>query len=191
MLSVPAPGAMTLLASHRFKDMLPDITCETSSNPATAGPGQQQQQHTLTWLLVPGGIGTRKEVNNPALLEFIRAWGQQSSGLQLCMSVCTGAVLLATAGVLDGLRATTNKIAFEWVKSARPAVRWEREARWVHDGNFVTASGVSAGMDAAVYVLKTLLGSDIASAAAKRNEYLPNIKADEDPFADSGFTPDV
>ena len=63
------------------------------------------------------------------------------------MSVCTGSALLARAGVLDGLKATTNKRAFDWVRSQGPRVTWMPRARWVQDGSVFTSSGVSAGMD--------------------------------------------
>lgn len=75
--------------------------------------------------------------------------------------------------------------------STGPRVHWVRAARWVQDGAFVTSSGVSAGTDMAVHVLKTQLGSQVAGAAAKYNEYLPNTDAGVDPFAEPGFVPDV
>ena len=67
-------------------------------------------------LLVPGGIGTRKEVDNLTLLQWLRS---QSTGAEYVTSVCTGSALLARAGVLDGVRATTNKRAFAWATSQR------------------------------------------------------------------------
>jgi putative intracellular protease/amidase len=74
---------MTLLAERSFTDMPP-------------------QKGSLDWLLVPGGIGTRKEVKNEVLLSYIRCWCDPAVGLSLVMSVCTGSALLAAAGVLDG-----------------------------------------------------------------------------------------
>lgn len=82
-------------------------------------------------------------------------------------------------------------MAWEWVTSTGPKVQWVRAARWVADGPFLTSSGVTAGTDMAVAVLKTQLGSEVAGAAAKYNEYLPNTEADVDPFAEVGFVPDV
>jgi putative intracellular protease/amidase len=83
-------------------------------------------------ILVPGGVGTRREVNNAALLEWLRRRAAQA---EVVTSVCTGAALLACAGLLDGRRATSNKLAFKWVTSQGPAVQWVRQARWVEDAS--------------------------------------------------------
>ena len=95
-------------------------------------------------LLVPGGLGTRTLVEDECFLDALR---KQASKAQVVASICTGSALLARAGLLDGKRATSNKIAFDWVMSQGPNVTWIRQARWVEDGPFFTASGVSAGMD--------------------------------------------
>src|SRR5207244_9790209 len=92
--------------------------------------------------LVPGSHVTLKEVANEPLLDWIRRRSEQTS---IVASVCTGAALLARAGVLDGRRATTNKFSFSGVVEQGPKVEWVREARWVEDGKFATSSGVSAG----------------------------------------------
>ena len=94
----------------------------------------------MDWILVPGGPGTRKEVNNEALIRWIQNQSKKSSTV---FSVCTGAALLAKAGVLDGKKATTNKKAFRWVADQGPEVNWIPCARWVEDGKFVSSSGVS------------------------------------------------
>ena len=131
-------------------------------------------------LLVPGGIGTRREAGNEALLEWLR---RQSQTAQYVTSVCTGAALLARAGLLDGRRATSNKYAFEWVVSQGPGVDWVRQARWCEDGKFWTSSGVSAGMDMAVALLARACGAQAAHEAATFAEYDPHEDPDWDPFA--------
>jgi putative intracellular protease/amidase len=96
-------------------------------------------------MLVPGGIGTRREVQTALLLDWLR---QRAAQAEIVSSVCTGAALLARAGLLDGRRATSNKLSFKWVTEQGPAVEWIlRQARWVEDGKFATSSGVSAGID--------------------------------------------
>ncbi len=123
----------------------------------------------LDVLLVPGGVGTRLEVRNGALLEFLRA---RSAEAELTASVCTGAALLGAAGLLSGREATTNRRAFDWVVSVCPSdVRWNRRARWVDDGRVVTSAGISAGTDMALHLVQRLSHEEVALAAARRMEY--------------------
>ena len=131
-------------------------------------------------LLVPGGMGTRTEVNNEALLAFLR---RQDRGTEFTTSVCTGAALLAKAGLLDGRRATTNKMAFRWVAGISDKVKWIGRARWVVDGKYVTSSGVSAGTDMALALVERLYGRELAEKCARGAEYQWNDDADNDPFA--------
>jgi len=131
-------------------------------------------------LLVPGGVGTRREVDNRRLIEWV---GKCAERAELTMSVCTGAGLLARAGVLDGRRATTNKRNFAWPVSQGPRVEWVREARWVEDGDVFTSSGVSAGMDMALAVIARLAGPQAAEEAALNSEYEWHRDPAWDPFA--------
>lgn len=130
-------------------------------------------------LLVPGGEGTRREIGNPVLLNFLI---RQAGAAGWITSVCTGAALLAKAGLLDGRRATTNKAAFAWVVSQSDKVAWQSQARWVVDGNVMTSSGVSAGTDMALALVEELYGRAIAEQTARRAEYVWNESADDDPF---------
>ena len=98
-------------------------------------------------------------------------------------SVCTGAALLAKAGLLDGRSATTNKLAFDWATRQPTRVLWQRKARWVVDGSFMTSSGVSAGTDMALALVERLYGRAAAEQAAKTAEYVWNDDAGSDPFA--------
>lgn len=134
----------------------------------------------LDLMLVPGGIGTRGLVDDSAHIGWIEA---RSRHCELTMSVCTGAALLARAGVLDGLRATTNKRAFEWVVAQGPAARWLPRARWVDSGRVVTAAGVSAGIDMALAVVARLGGVELAERLALHAEYEWHDDPDRDPFA--------
>jgi len=131
-------------------------------------------------LLVPGGQGTRREVDNKSMLSWLKA---QAGHAEYVASVCTGSALLAKAGVLDGVRATTNKIAFNWVASQSSAVIWEKQARWVEDGKFFTSSGVSAGMDMSLALIQKLLGQEMADQIALWAEYDWHRDPTWDPFA--------
>lgn len=130
-------------------------------------------------LLVPGGSGTRSGVDDPTLIDTI---ARLASKAEIVASVCTGAALLAKAGLLSGRAATTNKNAFDWVATQGPEVDWRRRARWVEDGRFVTSSGVSAGMDMTLAVIARLLGDQAAADAARWAEYVPNLDPANDPF---------
>jgi len=131
-------------------------------------------------LLVPGGIGTRREVANKVLLGWLKDRAAQS---EIVSSVCTGAALLAQAGLLDGHRATTNKFAFKWVTEQGPRVKWVKEARWVDDGKFSTSSGVSAGIDMALSLIARITDVATAEKIATRMEYEWHRDSTWDPFA--------
>jgi transcriptional regulator GlxA family with amidase domain len=148
--------------------------------PASLADSSLADARELDVLLVPGGQGTRREVSNAALIGEL---GRRCAGARMVASVCTGSALLAKAGVLDGLSATTNKRAFGWVASQGPGVRWIAKARWVEDGKFFTSSGVSAGIDMALGLIARLYGRDASVAIARRTEYEWHEDRGWDPFA--------
>ena len=151
-----------------------------SNGPATLPEQVFSDGHTYDLLLIPGGRGTRTEKENPALLEWLRRASEEA---EIVSSVCTGSLLLAAAGLLDHRAATTNKIAFDQITRQAPEVDWKRRARWVQDGRFWTASGVSAGMDMALAILAALKGEETAIKAAEWGEYIRNADPENDPFA--------
>ncbi len=134
----------------------------------------------LDLLLVPGGIGTRREVDNATLISWLRL---RATEAEVVTSVCTGAGLLARAGLLDERRATTNKRSFAWVESQGPRVSWIKQARWVEDGKFATSAGVSAGIDLALAIIARLVSAESAEKAAIAMEYEWHRDAAWDPFA--------
>lgn len=119
-------------------------------------------------LLIPGGRGTRPLMNNAALLDWIRA---QSERVELLLSVCTGALLLGKAGLLDGLEATTHHSALEELRAAAPNITLCPEKRYVDNGKIVLSAGVSAGIDMALYVVSRLLGAEVAAETAHYIQY--------------------
>jgi transcriptional regulator GlxA family with amidase domain len=128
----------------------------------------------LDVLIVPGGLGTRKEADNKALIEFVQRVGREC---QWVTSVCTGAFILSRAGFLRGRRATTHWAALKDLR-AEPDVEVVEE-RFVRDGNVITAAGVSAGIDMALYLVGQLKDAEAARLTQKLIEYYP-----EPPFAE-------
>lgn len=130
-------------------------------------------------ILVPGGLGTRKEVANEMLIEQITALSNASDYV---LTVCTGSALLAKTGLLDDKEATSNKRAFSWVVSTGPKVIWDSTARWKIDGKYYTSSGVSAGMDMSLGFLADKHGIDFARKVALEIEYHWVEDKDNDTF---------
>lgn len=131
-------------------------------------------------LLIPGGLGTRKEINNIKLISAIQQLAYLSTYV---LTVCTGSALLAQSTLLDGMSATSNKRAFDWVKSVRPEVKWKEKARWTVDGKYYTSSGISAGMDMTLGFISDILDEAIADRVAFEMEYEWNNNPDHDVFS--------
>jgi putative intracellular protease/amidase len=129
--------------------------------------------------LIPGGYGTRIEVNNVLLIDEILRISQTS---KFVLTVCTGTSLLAKTGLLDYKKATTNKRAFDWVVTQGPKVNWIKKARWVMDEKYFTSSGVSAGMDMTLGFLNEQHGIEFAREIAHRIEYNWQENSEEDNF---------
>ncbi len=129
--------------------------------------------------LIPGGYGTRKEVDNHLLIDLIKEIANSST---FVLTVCTGTALLARTGLIDGKLATTNKRSFHWVISNGPHVNWNKKARWVVDGKYYTSSGVSAGMDMSIGFLADQHGIEFARKSAVEIEYDWMEDKDNDTF---------
>jgi len=119
-------------------------------------------------LVVPGGWGTRKELDNPTMLDWLRV---RAAEVETLTSVCTGSMLLGFAGLLNGLHATTHWRSLNWMSDSFPEVTVEFQKHVVEDGNVVTSAGISAGIDMALKVVTRYFGEDIARATARHMEY--------------------
>ena len=119
-------------------------------------------------LIIPGGQGTRPLLKDAALLDWIR---EQDSRCELTLSVCTGSLLLAQAGLLGGLRATTHWGSLDLLASLAPSTRVLDDARYVDNGWIITSAGISAGIDMSLHVVERLLGSEHAARTARHMEY--------------------
>jgi putative intracellular protease/amidase len=131
-------------------------------------------------LLIPGGDSALIAAKNNAITEWII---ETANKAELVMTVCTGSVLLATTGLLDGRKATTNKHDFTQTVPFGPGVEWVSRARWVEDGKFFTSSGVSAGMDMILAAIARMFGNETAKEIALGTEYEWHDDAGWDPFA--------
>jgi len=127
--------------------------------------------------LIPGGggyhadgtpFGSRREMNNPVLLQWIN---RNYSKAELVLSVCTGALILAKAGMLDNLEATTHYLAVDTLKELAPHTRVSPEKRYVDNGKIILSAGVSAGIDMAFYVVEKLQGKEVALETALYMQY--------------------
>ncbi len=134
----------------------------------------------LDLILVPGGVGTLRQLGNKKLQSWLR---ERAAKAEITMSVCSGSAILAKAGLLDGRRATSNKQYFQMAVGQGPNVKWIKEARWVDDGDRVTSSGVSAGIDMALHIVARLYGEKAAQNLANGTEYQWHKDPTQDPFA--------
>ncbi|QHI97740.1 DJ-1/PfpI family protein [Xylophilus rhododendri] len=122
----------------------------------------------LDYLLVPGGQGTRKEVNNPALVQFVADRAQDCKAM---LSVCTGAFVLHAAGLLGGRKATTHWASLDRLRALADVEVVEE--RFVHDGDVWTSSGVSAGIDLMLAFIAHVAGPEMAGKVQFQTEYYP------------------
>ena len=157
----PSPFRVLLLAdmAEPISDaggmrVLPD--CSTAACPA------------LDILLVPGGWGTRDEMNNSRLIEWIRS---RAPKVETLTSVCTGALLLGQAGLLDGLRATTHWGAFSLLRERFPKINVVEDQHVVEEGKILKSAGISAGIDLALRLLARYFGEPIARNTSRYMEY--------------------
>lgn len=134
----------------------------------------------LDIVMIPGGAGTRREVNNAPFVDAFKSLAQATPHVA---TICTGSAVLARTGLLDGVKATTNKRAWQWATGQGAKVAWVSQARWVEDGKYFTSSGISAGMDMALALIARLFGADTAQTVANRAEYRWHDDPGDDPFA--------
>ncbi|MBQ3404885.1 MAG: DJ-1/PfpI family protein [Oscillospiraceae bacterium] len=132
-------------------------------------------------VVIPGGRATFEVMNDPEFIGKVRSYVESA---EYCLTVCTGSLIVAAAGLLDGRPATTNKSVYEMVTPNFPKVEWKRKARWVKSGKFYTSSGVTAGIDMAFDFVKDIFGEEAAQASSYEMEYQIMSDPDNDPFFD-------
>lgn len=119
-------------------------------------------------LVVPGGQGTRREIDNPVIIGWIQ---KVAGGAELTTSVCTGSFLLGKAGLLEIGKATTHWGSVERMRETFPEVQVQSNVRFVDDGAVVSSAGVSAGIDMSLHVIERLCGVAAAESSARLMEY--------------------
>ena len=151
------------------------FTVAENSGPVVARNGLSvNPNHTISdcpqadILIVPGGYGTRREMNNQALIDWIKAAADKA---EITLSVCTGSLLLAKAGLLDGAKATTHWAAMDLLREVAPRATIHPDKQFVDNGRVMTSAGISAGIDLSLYAVGKLLGEDAAAETARWMEY--------------------
>jgi transcriptional regulator GlxA family with amidase domain len=124
----------------------------------------------LDLVVVPGGQGSRRAMASEDMVRWVR--GQAARGA-LVTSVCTGALVLAAAGLLDGRAATTHWSAYDELRAAGRDIEVRPDERFVDEGVVVTAAGVSAGIDMALHLVERLHSADRARAVRREMDYEP------------------
>jgi transcriptional regulator GlxA family with amidase domain len=119
-------------------------------------------------LVVPGGYGTRREMHNQRVVDWIRS---RAAEAEVVLSVCTGALLLARAGLLSGLEVTTHHGALDLLAATAPEAVVRGDQRFVDNGHVITSAGISAGIDLALRVVARHHGEAVARATARHMEY--------------------
>lgn len=118
-------------------------------------------------LIIPGGVVTA-ELERPEVIRWIAGMARTS---ELVASVCTGALLLAEAGLLDGMDATTHWDDLEELRSGWPRVKVQAGHRWIDNGKIVTSAGISAGIDMSLHLVERLAGRALAERTARQMDY--------------------
>jgi transcriptional regulator GlxA family with amidase domain len=122
----------------------------------------------LDMLIVPGGWGTRTEIND---IKFLNRIADRVARTKLTASVCTGSSLLGKAGLLDGREATIHWRAIDFLRKASPEVKIRNDVRFTLVEPIFTSAGVSAGIDLALRIVSHFFGTEIGVATARQMEY--------------------
>ncbi|MGL6290532.1 MAG: DJ-1/PfpI family protein [Silanimonas sp.] len=144
------------------------VHCRGGLKVQTDGTIADLDPASLDTLLVPGGYGVRPLLKDAGFVAWLRDAAPQPRRLA---SVCTGSLLLAEAGQLDGLRATTHWKSLDWMARDWPAVQVQRDRHWTLDGRLATSAGISAGIDLSLKLIEADFGAALARATAAHMEY--------------------
>jgi transcriptional regulator GlxA family with amidase domain len=124
-------------------------------------------------LIVPGGV-VSAELARPEVIGWIATMAREC---ELVASVCTGALLLAEAGLLDGQPATTHWEDLDELRSGWPQVKVEGERRWIDNGRIITSGGISAGIDMSLHLVERLASRELAERTARQMEWNSGVRS--------------
>lgn len=157
----------------------PSLTFTVFSVAASAGPVRVragmniipdfnfENAPAIDLLIIPGGVVTA-EIKKPRIIDWIK---QTSAQADLTASVCTGAFLLAQAGVVTRHKVTTHWEDIADLRAQFPALQVQENTRWVDEGSIVTSAGISAGIDMSLHLVERLAGRSLAVATARQMEF--------------------
>jgi transcriptional regulator GlxA family with amidase domain len=167
----------TMAAQRAGHDAMQVVTIAQEEGPIRCAKGLRVlADHTfetapaLDVVLVPGGQGSRVEMKNPVMLEWLAAVARPC---RFVTSVCTGSILLCKAGLADGCEVTTHWAAIETLRALAPQVTVREQVRYVRAGRIVTSAGVSAGIDMSLWLVGELFDPDHARETRRFMEYDP------------------
>jgi transcriptional regulator GlxA family with amidase domain len=199
---------LNVLSVYMGKDLQLHVIGSTM-NPMGPGPiekgpmssfaGQQLYMPTCTvhdappidLLIVPGGPGSVKKEEMQPFVDYIRKIASSDSPVKYFFSVCSGAMLFAWAGILDGQRATTNKAFWGPITLGGPKTHWIAKARWMVSGRIWTTSGVTAGIDGMLALISEIWDEETAEQVTATIEHNRVKDANDDPWADKYDCKDV
>jgi transcriptional regulator GlxA family with amidase domain len=176
MLDFAAPFEVFSLGGTRMAPGTIDVQTVSTRPVVTAYNGLEMRPSVVDGLpaapdvvVLPGGLGVEPTIaNDPDAVAWINDAARRASWV---MSICSGALFLAHAGLLKDRRANTHPTDVDALKRMEPSVTIDRSARFVQDGKFVTSAGISAGIDSSLFLLSELLGRDVATRTAHWMEY--------------------
>lgn len=154
-ISIVAPSPSPVRARNGLK-IVPDHTLESCP--------------PIDILVLPGGFGTRALLLQSEVINWVQ---QRTATAEIVFSICTGSLVLAKAGLLDGLTITTHHSALDQLAKLAPQATIDPSRRFHDNGKFITAAGISAGIDAAIHLATRLFDSEVVAKTLREMEYTP------------------
>lgn len=180
VLDFAGPFEVFSIAGHSTKPFIVHTVSEkgeiiSARNGLKVQPAYSFSNHPpFDILIIPGGYGAEEiEIHNEQVIQWIK---QQKTSVEILASVCTGAFLLAKAGLLDGKKVTTHWMDMDTLAKKYPKVNLVRGKKFIDESDIITSGGISAGINMSFHIVKRLYGEELANTTARRMEYDINIE---------------